>query len=116
MLPSNLSAKFGVGFYIFLCIAMVVTSAMGLMWHSEDKYQPDAMTSYWQAMLIWPAAITILRLVLYFGWFNYETPQFYLEKFGHENSRAKIRQTLRYKPFLIKNSKNFTVRFMPKNR
>jgi hypothetical protein len=102
VLPSNLSAKFGVGYYISLSIAYIVSSAMGLMWHSEDKYQKDTMTDYWQVMLVWPAAITVLRLVLYFGWFNYETPQFYLEKFGYENSKARIRQTLRYKFFLLK--------------
>jgi hypothetical protein len=74
VLPSNLSAKFGVGYYISLSIAFVVSSAMGLMWHSEDKYQKDTMTTYWQVMLVWPAAITIMRLVLFLGWFNYETP------------------------------------------
>jgi hypothetical protein len=116
VLPSNLSAKFGVGFYISISIAFVVSSAMGLMWHSEDEYEEDTMTKYWQVMLVWPAAITVLRLVLYFGWFNYETPQFYLEKFGHQSSKARIRQTLRYKPFLTTNPKNSIVISMLRNR
>merc|ERR1740139_1923674 len=55
----------------------------------------DAMTIYWRQVLAWPALISIARLVIYILFYNYDTPQFYFDKYGiNEFTLKKSQESL----------------------
>jgi MFS family permease len=93
-LPKKWQGPFGVMMYMWLTVFIVVTSAMGLVWHTNDNYQMDALTSNWQLVLTWPAAIAVVRLLLYLTLFRSETPQYFLDKYGPKESHNDVRYSI----------------------
>jgi MFS family permease len=93
-LPKKWQGPFGVMMYIWLTVFIIVTSAMGLVWHSNDDNKMDALTHHWQLVLTWPAAIALVRLFLYLTLFRSETPQYFLDKYGPKESHNDVRDSI----------------------
>lgn len=93
-LPKKWTGPFGVMMYIWLTLFIIVTSAMGLIWKSNDDGSMDALTDNWRYVLTWPACFAVLRLFLYLVWFRAETPQYFLDKYGPEDSLEDVRYSI----------------------
>lgn len=96
MLPTQIAAKFAVSVYSILVMGVLMPAILGLVFHDPDMNKMDAMTIYWRPILVWPAIISVIRLVIYLLFYNYDTPQFYFDKFGiTEYSLEKSKESLR---------------------
>ena len=95
VLPSQISAKFSIGTLSWFCTGVLVSSTLGTCYHDTDQEKMDAMTTHWRLVLSQPAIISVIRFILILTIYNYETAQFYFEKYGvNDYSLQKSKEIL----------------------
>ena len=96
ILPRDLACKFNVSIYTFCAFGFIVSSGVGVLYHTSDPMHMDPLTNYWQLALVWPVSISFLRLWIHLVYYNFDTSHFYFSKYGNcEYSRKKSLDTFR---------------------
>ena len=93
ILPDRLKNTSG-NFLAFFCGSGFATvSFIGYFGHTENYESLDLMTTHWQVIQVWPGIISMIRLIglLYF---KFDTPKYYLMKYGVKGGLPFVRKSL----------------------
>ena len=82
MMPTQIAGKLTMGVGTMIVSGCLVSASMGFLWHNQNVSIMDQMTEHWRMVLVWPAVISIIRLIIYLVYYRAETAQFYFDKYG----------------------------------
>jgi len=67
---------------------------LGEILHTKNPNEMDSMTYYWRYILGIPVCFSVLRLILFLTVYRFDTPQFFITKYGIMNSENCIKYSL----------------------
>ena len=94
LLPKRLGNPSG-NFFAFCCDSGFATSSIvGYFFHNEFFHELDPLTRNYEFAQLWPGVISVLRVcgLLYF---KFETPKFYLMKYGVKDTKPQVKKALK---------------------